>query len=78
VEMLTPEERYRRDTEFKALVDLIYSWIVRCRYTPTEVREAAMLAAVHYAMLQVEPRTLRAPSSDSGCPDSVDRRRDDV
>lgn len=48
--MMPPEERYLRDAEFHALVDLLYGFIVRCQYTPTELREAAILAATRHAM----------------------------
>jgi hypothetical protein len=46
--MDTPEARYRRDPLFKQLVDTIYVAIVECKYTPTEVREAAVLASIIY------------------------------
>lgn len=50
--MMTPEERYRRDPEFKALVDYAYQTIERAQFTPTELREAVILAATMYAMRQ--------------------------
>lgn len=43
---LTAEERYLRDATFHVLVDLLRAAITGNDYTPTEVREAAMLAAV--------------------------------
>lgn len=43
---LTPEERYQRDPMFHTLVDTLQSWIMRADYTPTEIREAAMLACI--------------------------------
>lgn len=43
---LAPRERYRRDPMFHALVDMLRSAIARADYTPTEVREAAMLACI--------------------------------
>ena len=46
--MRTPQERYENDTDFHALVQIIYTWIEKCQYTPSEVREAAMLAAILY------------------------------
>mgnify|MGYP001576058502 CR=1 FL=1 len=46
--MMTPDERYRHDPEFTVLVDAIYQQLVRCRFTPTELRDAAMLAAMKY------------------------------
>ena len=45
---LTPDERYRRDATFAALVNTLEHMIRACDYTPTEVREAAMLAAIRY------------------------------
>lgn len=45
---MTPQQRYEQDQQFHALVDLIHKWIRDCQYTPTEVRDAAMLAAIHH------------------------------
>lgn len=45
---MTPQERYERDPQFRTLVDTLHAAIQRCQYTPTEIREAAMLAAIHY------------------------------
>ena len=45
---LTPEERYRRDPMFRVLVDLLEHHIHMTNYTPTELREAAILAAIRY------------------------------
>jgi hypothetical protein len=45
---MIPQERYYRDVEFKTLVDTLETFIHRCQYTPTELREAALLAAIHY------------------------------
>jgi len=47
---LTPEERYQRDPAFHALVTMLRGAIARADYTPTEIREAAMLAAIMYEM----------------------------
>lgn len=44
----TPEYRYMRDPLFRAMVDTFYHAIVKCEVTPTEVREAAMLACIRY------------------------------
>lgn len=45
---MTPQERYERDPAFRVLVDTIHLWIRKAQYTPTEVREASMLAAIHH------------------------------
>ena len=47
---LTPEQRYGRDVEFHTLVDTIYSLIEQSQFTPTELREAVILACTMYEM----------------------------
>lgn len=47
-------ERYQTDPEFRALVDVLASQIYAARYTPTEIREAAILASTI-----VESHTIR-------------------
>ena len=50
----TPEERYAVDVNFRTLVCSLENFIHACQFTPTELREAAILAAIHY-----ERRALR-------------------
>jgi hypothetical protein len=45
---MNPEERYHRDPHFRTLVDVLTQQIIECNYSPTELREAVMLAAIHY------------------------------
>jgi hypothetical protein len=45
---LKMRERYEHDPAFRSLVDIIRAEIERGQYTPTEIREAAMLAQVIY------------------------------
>lgn len=52
---LPAEARYLRDPLFKCLVDAMYGAIRRGEMTPTEVREAAMLAATMYETIHVNP-----------------------
>lgn len=47
---MSAEDRYRYDPVFSQLVDMIYAGIVDHQFTPTEVRDAAMLAAMKYEM----------------------------
>uniref|UniRef100_A0A6M3LJZ8 Uncharacterized protein n=1 Tax=viral metagenome TaxID=1070528 RepID=A0A6M3LJZ8_9ZZZZ len=53
--MKSPRERYYVDDDFKNLVDTIYQMIDRCQYTPTELREAVILAAIRHAERQPIP-----------------------
>jgi hypothetical protein len=43
---LSPERRYQHDAVFHNLVDTLVQAIENCDYTPTEIREAAVLAAI--------------------------------
>jgi hypothetical protein len=45
---LTPAERFNRDPNFNRLVSMLEMAIHHCEYTPTEIREAAMLAVIRY------------------------------
>lgn len=46
--MRTPKERYQTDAMFNHIVDHFYKLFVDAKMTPTEVREAAMLAQIMY------------------------------
>lgn len=48
--MMTPRDRYATDPNFAALVDVMHGFIARSEFTPSELREAAILAAVKYEM----------------------------
>jgi heterodisulfide reductase subunit B len=50
----TVRARYQNDAHFKHLVDCLEHAIHQAKYTPSELREAAILAAIHY-----EHHTLR-------------------
>lgn len=45
-----PEARYRVDPRYKAYVDAMEMMISRAELTPNELREASVLAAIHYEM----------------------------
>jgi len=48
--MKTPEEKFYNDAEYANLVNMIESLLHRAHFTPSEVREAATLACIHYEM----------------------------
>lgn len=48
----SPRNRYHRDPMFRQLVDTLYLQIEHANYTPTELREAAILAAIMHAERQ--------------------------
>lgn len=51
--MMSKEERYLNDPMFHALVDMMLKAIVCGDFTPTEIREAAMLAQIKYEYTHV-------------------------
>jgi hypothetical protein len=54
----TPAHRYQRDPAFKQLVDAMTRSIQSCQFSPSELREAAVLAAVHYELRWAVPPVL--------------------
>ena len=48
-----PRERYRNDPAFKNLVDMMTHQILSCNYTPSEMREAAILASIRYEEINI-------------------------
>jgi hypothetical protein len=48
-------KRYESDAHFHTLVDTLRAVIDRAEFTPTEIREAAMLAQIMYEETHVRP-----------------------
>jgi hypothetical protein len=44
----TPQGRYLNDPMFHRVVDMLHELVRECRLTPSEIRDAAMLACIHY------------------------------
>ena len=45
--MKTPKEKYANDNNYRRLVDMLEALIVQAEFTPSEIREACMLACIH-------------------------------
>ena len=56
--MMTPQERYMQDPVFHALVQTLRSELAKGAWTPTELREAVMLAATAHEAETVRPMIL--------------------
>lgn len=66
---LTPEERYLRDPVFHALVHTLRAALHGGTFTPTELREAAILAAAAHEAETIRPLILaRGPWNWDGRP----------
>lgn len=63
--MKSPKEKYMNDPEYHNLVSMLEQMIEQARFTPSELREACMLASINYEMrhirdMQIDPRTMDA------------------
>jgi len=59
--MKTPKEKYMNDPEYHHLVRTLESMIERAHFTPSELREACILASINYEMrhirdIKIDPR----------------------
>lgn len=59
--MMSATQRYRDDAAFRQLVDLLYSQIDNAQFSPTEIREAAMLAHILYEERRLKPMMFADP-----------------
>lgn len=54
--MKTPREKYLNDPEYYSLVNHLESFIENARFTPSELREACILASINYEMRHVREK----------------------
>lgn len=59
--MMTPDERYHRDALFRTMVDQLEFYVREAVFSGTEIREAAMLALIHYESTRIDRRWLLSP-----------------
>lgn len=46
--MKTPNEKYENDQSYRRLVDTLEALVVQAEFTPSEIREACMLACIRH------------------------------
>ena len=59
IDFKSPHERYYQDPDFRALVDMMVSYIATCKYTPSEMREASLLACIKWESIKPPEITVR-------------------
>jgi len=59
--MKTPRQKYVQDNHYRTLVDTLRSVVEQGRFTPSEIREAAILASIMYEEVHIGPRLLLSP-----------------
>jgi hypothetical protein len=81
--MMTPDERYQHDPVFRQMVDLLEIQIREATYTPSELRQAVILAAIHYEQtrmpgpifLDLDGQIIRPRSTSTGAYEDWSRDR---
>ena len=48
--MKSPKDRYENDPQYHQLCDMIENFLHTAQFSPSEVRECAVLACIHYEM----------------------------
>ena len=61
--MMNPEEAYKYDATFHRVVDLMRAHLSVYEITPSELRQAAILAATMHEAQRVKPHVFLADSS---------------
>jgi hypothetical protein len=56
--MKTPKEKYMNDPEYHHLVQTLEGLIEGARFTPSELREACILASINYEMRHVRAHNI--------------------
>ena len=65
MKLQTPKDKYLNDPEYNHLVNMLESLIEQARFTPSEMREACMVACINYEMrhirdMQIDPKVMNA------------------
>ena len=53
--MRTPRDKFQNDPAYHELVCLLESFIDKAHFTPSELREAAILASINHEMRNIRP-----------------------
>jgi len=63
--MKAPKEKYMNDPEYHHLVNTLEGLIEQARFTPSELREACILASINYEMRHVRTANINPRLDDA-------------
>jgi|GEM_PF-1413982 len=63
--MKTPREKYMNDPEYHHLVRTLEQLIEQAKFTPSELREACILASINYKMRHIRDHNLPSNIRDA-------------
>lgn len=63
--MKTPKDKYMNDPEYHHLVSTLEQMIERARFTPSELREACVLASINYETRHVRDQNIDPRVTDA-------------
>lgn len=61
--MWSLKERYQNDNAFRSLVDMMECQIAKAEFTPSEIRQAALLACINYEAMNVRKMYFHSPKA---------------
>jgi len=59
----SPQERYLSDPMFYQFTNMLESFLHKAEFTPSEIRECAILACIHYELKSVKQTGIVVPES---------------
>ena len=74
--MLTPNEAYQYDPTFRRVVDLMCAYLSEYQITPSELRQAAILAATMHADRCIKPLYIAKPRPWQGMEVFIEEAKD--
>ena len=71
--MKTPQEKYLNDPCYKRLVDIFENQIHQANFTPSEIREASILACINYELNRRIPHSIIVNKEASNALDMLNK-----
>ena len=63
--MWTVHQKYQEDNSYRSLVDMMTSMMIKCEFTPSELRQAAVLAAINFESMRARKLHIFNPALEA-------------